>query len=442
MSKFKQISSQVSFPELEENILDFWKKEKIFEKSVESRPEDRKWNFLDGPPFVTGTPHYGSLLSSIPKDVFGRYWTMKGYRVRRVWGWDGHGLPIENKVEAKLNLRSKKDIEHIVGVKKFIEECLGYVNQVSSEWEWYVVHIGRWVDFKNAYKTWDLPYMESVMWVFKQMYEKDLIYKGLRVSLYCPHCATPISNFEVAMDADNYKDVQESATIYKYKVKGEKDTYILAWSTTPWNKIATPVLAVNLELDYVKVSQGKENYVLAKDTLKMLKEDASYKILKEYKGKDLEGLEFELHYDFYLKDKKPEQKAGIIVSGSFVTANEGTGVVTIGAYGAEDLEVINRENVQLILHVDDEGMVREDIPLFGGMYYLKTNEKVNEDLRSRNLIYDDKPYTHSMPHCWRCATRLFYTPKDAWFVNVQKIKSQLFKNNELINCQESRVRSF
>ncbi len=433
MVRFKQVLSQVDFPALEEETLKFWKSNKIFEKSVEERPEDKKWTFLDGPPFVTGTPHYGSLLSSIPKDVFGRYWTMKGYRVRRVWGWDGHGLPIENKVENKLKIKSKKDIEAKVGVKKFIEECLGYVNRTSSEWEWYIDHIGRWVDFKNAYKTWDLPYMESVMWVFKQMYEKDLIYKGLRVSLYCPHCATPISNFEVAMDADNYKDVVDSATTYKYKVKDEDDTYILAWSTTPWNKIATPVLAVNPALDYVKVSQGDEKYILAKDTLKILKEDLPFKILEEYRGKDLEGLEFEPHYDFYLKDKKPDEKTGVIVTGSFVTAEEGTGVVTIGAYGAEDLEVIKKEKVQLILHVDDEGMIREDVPLFGGMYYLDTNEKVNENLKRRNLLYDDKPYTHSMPHCWRCATRLFYAPKDAWYINVQKIKSLLFKNNEPIN---------
>src|SRR3990167_6546878 len=304
MAKFKSVSSQVNFFELEEELLKFWKEDKTFEKSIEANPEDRKWTFLDGPPFVTGTPHYGSILSSIPKDVFGRYFTMKGYRVRRVWGWDGHGLPIENKVENALKIKRKKDIEEKVGVKRFIEECLKYVNDVSSEWQWYIDHIGRWVDFKNAYKTWDLPYMESVMWVFKQMYDKDLIYKGSRVLLYCPHCATPISNFEVAMDADNYKDVIESATIYKYKVKDEDSTYILAWSTTPWNKIATPVLAVNPILDYVKVSQGDEKYILAKETLKMLKKNLPYKILAEYKGSDLEGLEFELHYDFYLKDKR------------------------------------------------------------------------------------------------------------------------------------------
>src|SRR3990170_506932 len=242
---FDPVSPKVNFPLLEEKIINFWKKEKIFEKSVEGRPKNKRWTFLDGPPFITGLPHYGTLLSSIPKDVFPRFWTMKGYRVRRVWGWDCHGLPAENKVEEKLNLKRKRDIEEKIGVKKFIDECKLYVNNVSTEWEWYVDHVGRWVDFKNAYKTMDTSYMETVMWVFKQMFDKKLIYKGLRVSLYCPHDVTPISNFEVAMDPDNYKEITEPAGVFMYQSEEDKDTYFLAWSTTPWNKIATPALAVN-----------------------------------------------------------------------------------------------------------------------------------------------------------------------------------------------------
>ena len=430
MAKFKSVSSQVNFFELEEELLKFWKEDKTFEKSIEANPEDKKWTFLDGPPFVTGTPHYGSLLSSIPKDVFGRYWTMKGYRVRRVWGWDGHGLPIENKVENALKIKSKKDIEGVVGVKKFIDECLKYVNDVSADWEWYIDHIGRWVDFKNAYKTWDLNYMESVMWVFKQMYEKDLIYKGLRVSLYCPHCATPISNFEVAMDADNYKDVEEYGTTYKYPLEDEKDTYILAWSTTPWNKIATPALAVNPKLTYVKISQDKDKYILCKDAVKILT-DEPFKILEEFKGTELIGKKFVSPYDYYKIE--PGKKVFEIIPGEFVTADEGTGVVTIGAYGEEDLAVMQKENIHIELHVDDEGIVDLKAPIFGGMYYLDANELVDKDLNERGLIYKREKYTHSVAHCWRCATRLFHAPKDAWFVNVQKIKSQLFKNNESIN---------
>lgn len=429
---FKPVVQQIVFPLLEEETIAYWKKNKTFEKSISSRDPRKKWTFLDGPPFVTGLPHYGHLLGSIHKDVFGRYWTMKGYQVRRVWGWDGHGLPIENKVEGKLGVKRKKDIEEIVGVKKFIDECKVYVGKISEEWEWYVDHIARWVDFKNAYKTWDAPYMESVMWVFKQMYDKGHIYKGLRVSLYCPHCSTPISNFEVAMDADNYKDFTDEATTYKYQLVDEPETFILAWSTTPWNKIATPVLAVNPDLVYVKVRQGKENYILAKSTLTMLKNEP-YEVIDEMKGKELAGKKFVPHYDYYKNNVEKGQKVFEIIPGDFVTADEGTGVVTIGAYGEEDLKVMKEQNTYIELHLDDEGIVKKHIPLFGGVYYLKANKLVNEDLDKRGLVYKDEPITHRLPTCWRCHTRLYYAPLDAWYVNVQNLKPLLKKTNEDVN---------
>lgn len=430
---FDQVTPQVNFPQLEEEILTYWKKEKIFEKSVTSRSEDKRWTFLDGPPFITGMPHYGTLLSSVPKDVFPRFWTMKGYQVRRVWGWDCHGLPAENKVETALGLKSKREIEEKVGVKKFIDECKRYVSEVSSEWEWYIDHIGRWVDFTNAYKTMDLTYMETVMWVFKQMYEKNYIYKGLRVSLYCPHCATPISNFEVAMDSENYKDIEDPASTYKYKMVDEKDTYILAWSTTPWNKIVTPALAVNPKLPYVKVAQNNENYILAKSTLKMLK-DTPYTILKEFKGSQLVGKKYEPHYDYYKKNIGKDKKAFTIISGDFVTAEEGTGVVTIAAYGQEDLAAMQKNNIHIEMHLDEEGTVKKDVPLFGGMYYLKANKYVEEDLMKRGLLYKEDPkYSHNVPLCWRCHTRLYYAPQDAWYVDIQKLKPLLKKTNKTIN---------
>ena len=427
---FKDVDTRVSFPELEAETIKYWKKNKIFEKSIENRPANKEWTFLDGPPFVTGMPHYGSLLSSLPKDVFGRYWTMKGYRVRRVWGWDGHGLPIENKVENKLNITRKKDIEEKVGVDKFIEECKEYVSEVSSEWEWYVDRIGRWVDFKNAYKTWDKDYMESVMWVFHELYEGGWVYKGLRVSLYCPHCATPISNFEVAMDADNYKDLTEPANTYKYKLVGEDKTYFLAWSTTPWNKLATPALAVNPKLTYVKVKQNEEFYILAKSTLKILTDD-KYEIVEEYKGEDLVGKEFEAHYDFFKIDEG--KRAFVIIPGDFVTSEEGTGIVTIAAYGEDDLKAMNENNIQIVLHVDEEGHLTDDVPRWAGMYYLKVNKLVNEDLEKRGLMYREDQHHHSVPTCWRCHTRLIYAPQDAWFVDIQKLKKDLKKNNEFVN---------
>ncbi len=430
MASFKDVASIPNFPQLEEETLQYWKKNKIFEKSVESRPKDKPWTFLDGPPFVTGNPHYGSLLASIVKDPYCRYWTMKGYRVRRVWGWDGHGLPIENKVENKLKIKRKRDIEEKVGVDKFIEECKKYVAETSAEWEWYVDHIGRWVDFKNAYRTWDINYMESVMWVFKQMYEKGKIYKGLRVSLYCPHCSTPISNFEVAMDADNYKDVTEFGTTYKYPVEGEKDTYFLAWSTTPWNKIVTPALAVNPKLEYVKVKVGNENYIVAKSTIKSLC-ITDYELVETKKGTELIGMKFVPHYDYY--KKKDGKRYFEIIAGDFVTADEGTGIVTLAVYGEEDLRVMQRENVPLVQHVDEEGYILKNVPLFGGMFYKDANKEVNGDLAKRNLIFRDEPYTHSAAHCWRCATQLFYNPMNAWYVDVQSMKAKLKETNEKIN---------
>ncbi len=426
---FKPVNPNVNFPELEKEILEFWKKNKIFEKSVTKNAPKGEWTILDGPPFITGLPHYGNLLSSLPKDLFPRFKTMQGYRVRRVWGWDCHGLPAENKVEVKLGIKSKKEIEEKIGVKKFIDECKIYVKDVSSEWEWYIDHVGRWVDFKNAYKTMDISYMESVMWVFKKMYDKGYIYKGLRVSLYCPHCATPISNFEVAMDADNYKEISDAATTYKYQLKDEKNTYILAWSTTPWNKIVTPALAVNPKLTYVKVQQGRENYILAKATLKIL--SGRYNVLEEFKGGKLIGQKFVPHYDYYKIEN--EKKAFEIIGGDFVTADEGTGIVTIAAYGEEDLKAMLEQNIHIEMHVDENGTIKSAVPKFGGMYYLKANKAVNEDLRVRGLIYKDEKLLHSVALCWRCHTRLYYAPQDAWYVNVQILKAEMKKNNELVN---------
>lgn len=426
----KQVTPQISFSQMEDDVTKYWKENEIFKKSITSRSADKKWTFLDGPPFVTGMPHYGSLLSSLPKDLFGRYYTMKGYQVRRVWGWDGHGLPIENKVEGKLHVKKKKDIEDVVGIKTFIDECKKYVEEVSGEWEWYIDKIGRWVDFKNAYKTWDKEYMESVMWVFSQMYKGGHIYKGLRVSLYCPHCSTPISNFEVAMDAENYKVIQDAATTYKYKLEGEDNVYFLAWSTTPWNKLVTPALAVNPKFEYVKVKQGDEFYILAKDTVKILT-DTPYEIVETFKGESLLGKKYVAHYDFYKIDEG--KKAFEIIAGDFVTADEGTGIVTIAVYGEEDLVVMQRDNIHLAFLVDDEGIIKSDVPKFGGMFYLDANEGVNGDLAERGLVYKDEKLPHNVPHCWRCATRLFYNPQNAWYVNIQNLKEKLKTTNQDVN---------
>ena len=430
----------------EQEILKYWKENNIFEKSLFEGQNRKQWNFLDGPPFVTGMPHYGHIIGSILKDVFPRFKTMQGYSVRRVWGWDCHGLPAENKVENALGLKSKKEIEEKVGVKRFIEECKTYVNNVSSEWEWYVDHIGRWVDFENSYRSMDTNYMESVMWVFKQMYDKGYVYKGLRVSLFCPHCSTPISNFEVAMDAnENYKEVKEPSNTYKYKVVGEENTYFLAWSTTPWTKLTTTALAVNPELIYVTVEHNNERYILAQTTLEQTFkplgiETTTLKITDKKTGKELEGLKYEGHFDFY----KPEEgkKLHVIVADEFVTADEGTGIVTIAPYGEEDLKVMTRDSIQIVLNVDDEGHLTTDNPNgWGGMFYLKANKHINEDLKNRNLMFHEDPnHAHTVAFCWRCHERLIYKPQEAWYVDVQKLKPQMAKTNESVNWYPSHFK--
>jgi len=425
---FNSVNPDINFPALEEKVLTFWKHNKIFEKSIKNRAPDKTWTFLDGPPFITGLPHYGSLLSSIPKDIFPRFWTMRGYRVRRVWGWDCHGLPAENKVETLLGLKRKQDIEEKVGIKKFIDECKHYVKNVSSEWEWYIDHIGRWVDFKNAYKTMDMTYMETVMWVFRQLYDKNLVYKGLRVSLYCPHCATPISNFEVAMDSENYKEISEPTAIYKYQLENEKSTFLLAWSTTPWNKLATMALAVNPKLKYLKIKQGENHYILAKSKIDLIK--GKYEIENEFSGNDLVGLKFIPHYDFY--SIEPGKRAFEIIAGDFVTAEEGTGIVTIAAYGEEDLSVMQAENIQIVLHVDEEGILKDFVPRWSGKYYLQVDPLVLDDLSKRELIYSLIRYTHKVPNCWRCQTRLYYAPQDAWYIDIQQLKERMKITNSKV----------
>lgn len=433
MSKLKldNFQKKYNLPELEHKVLEFWDETQAFKRSVESRDTPKHYMFYDGPPFATGLPHYGHILASTIKDVIPRYWTMKGYRVERVWGWDCHGIPIENMIEGELGLKGGKRGIEAMGIDKFNAACRAAILRFDKEWEKVIRRIGRWVDFANSYKTMDKSYMESVWWAFKSLYEKGLVYEGKRVILYCPRCATPLSNFEIAMD-DSYNNRLGPSTIFKYKLKNIDRTYLLAWSTTPWNKLATPALAVNPALTYVKVAQGDEFYILAKDTLKILNPEPEYKIVETYKGKDLEQFAFELHYDFY-PNRKPDERAGAVIADDYVTAEEGTGVVTLAVYGEDDYRVMTAHNVQLVYHIDDEGKLKPEVKPWAGMFLLKVNPLVNADLKKRNLIYRDEERMHSVPVCYRCETRLYHAPVPAWFIDIQKIKTDLLAQNENIN---------
>lgn len=437
MPKIKNFRQPPDLAKLEEEVLAFWKKNHTFEKSVQQRSKDNAYVFYDGPPFATGMPHYGSLLSSIAKDVFPRYQTMKGKRVERVWGWDCHGLPIENMIEKELKIQGgKKGIEKL-GIAKFNQACRNEVLRLDQEWEKIVNRIGRWVDFKHNYKTMDKTYMESVWWGFKQLYDQNLIYEGKKVILYCPRCATPLSNFEIAMD-NSYEDITERSMIGKYQVKNQPKTYLLAWSTTPWNKLATPALAVNSNLKYVKVKQGDEFYILAKSTLSKLKKQ-EFDILDEYLGEDLTKLEFEPHYDFYPARNKNE-RIGVVIADDFVTSEEGTGIVTLAVYGEEDLRVMKKHHIQLVEHVNDEGKLKKEVQPWAGMDILTVNPLVLADLEKRNLLYHQEDYHHSVPVCYRCATRLYYAPIPAWFIDIKKLRSKLIKENEKINWYPAHLK--
>ncbi|MBU1127139.1 isoleucine--tRNA ligase [Patescibacteria group bacterium] len=425
---FKPVDSKVRFSSLEEEILKFWKEKKIFEKSVSQRSIKNNYSFYDGPPFVTGSPHYGTLLSSLMKDLVARYQTMKGKRVRRVWGWDCHGLPIENAVEKKLGLKNRREIESL-GIGKFVSECRKYVDETSSEWGWYVDHVGRWVDFENAYKTMDLSYMESVIWVFKRIYDKGLIYKGKRVSLFCPRCSTPISNFEIAMD-NSYKDVKDQTATAEFALEKDNKKFILAWTTTPWTLPANTGLAVDEKEDYLEV-KGKEKdktYILAKKRLEAVF-GKDYKILKTFKGKDLVGLSYKPLYAFFPKGKNDYK----IWPADFVTMEDGTGVVHMApGFGEEDTELGKKYSLSAFDAVDDEGKMKKEVSAWKGLYIGKVNPLIIEDLEKRDLLFDSGEIIHSYPFCYRCETPLIYKSQESWFINVQKIKKDLVKTNENI----------
>ncbi|MBR9702289.1 isoleucine--tRNA ligase [Candidatus Pacearchaeota archaeon] len=410
----------------------FWKKYKIFEQSLEkpagAKPKD-DYIFYDGPPFITGLPHYGTLLTSIPKDVIPRYWTMKGYRVERVWGWDCHGLPAENQVEKELGLKNKKDIEKL-GVGKFVGACKSYVDNVSSQWDWYIDRIARWVDMDNSYRTMDINFMESVIWSFKELYDKGLIYEGYRTSLHCPRCATPLSKFEITMDAGSYKDITEESVVVKFKLKGE-DKYVLAWTTTPWTLPGNLALAVNDKLKYVSVKISSETYILAKDRMEEILKDKKYKIVEEFTGKKLVGLEYEPLFDLRNKEINEDKNTYKIYSEKFVSTEEGTGVVHIAPnFGEDDFESGKKNSLPMVDLMDENGAYTEEAGDFKGLYFSKAGKKVLEDLGEK--LFSNFKVTHSYPFCYRCNTPLIYKTQKAWYLNVDKVRAKMLKTNEKI----------
>jgi isoleucyl-tRNA synthetase len=465
------------FPELEEEVLRFWDKAKIFEQSVEREAPQGDYVFYDGPPFGTGEPHYGHILSSVSKDVVPRYWTMRGFRVERKWGWDCHGLPIENIIEADLKISGKKQIEKM-GVDKFNEACRTRVLEYADIWDVMIRRIGRWVDFKNSYKTMDLTYMESVWWGFKELWKKDLVYEGKKVLLYCPRCETPISNFEVAMD-NSYKDVTETSVYVKFKLTGAKEklgidgnVYVLAWTTTPWTLPGNVALAVGEKIEYY-IAEIKENsienlnlkngdfVIFAKDlkapanspiqALDFRPNPPSLTVNRYIYGSGAELIEFiniktvtgqqllnyNLEYEplFDVKAQEKENAKGYyVVAGDFVTTEDGTGIVHIApAYGEDDYKLGLKYSLPVISTLDEKGHFTNTVPQLEGQYFKKANVSVIEYLDQRKLLFAKQETTHSYPHCHRCETPLYYNAIPAWFINIDKIRKRMLELNEKIN---------
>jgi isoleucyl-tRNA synthetase len=434
------LQGEIKLPEMEEKVLAFWDEQKTFEKSLKQTADGKPFTFYDGPPFATGLPHYGHILASTIKDVVPRYQTMNGRFVRRRWGWDCHGLPIEEIVERKLGISGKKQIEEI-GVKTFNETCRSMVLQYVSEWRDMIRRIARWVDFDESYKTLDTDFMESVWWGFKQTYDKGLIYEGRKVLLYCPRCETPLSNFEVAMD-NSYKDVTEESVIAKFKVKNPekinlagKNVYLLAWTTTPWTLPGNVALAVGEKIVYtaLSVKGAEELYIVAGELMQKVFKDQEIEIVSDdVKGADLVGLEYEPLFDVPAMRSEKSYK---VYSADFVTTEDGTGIVhTAVVYGEDDYALGVKVGLPVVPMLDDRGLFNDKAPEFlRGQYFKKADKLVIADLENRkpeSLLFKKENYTHSYPHCWRCGTALFYNAIPAWFVNIQKIKAKLLVSND------------
>lgn len=470
---FKSVNPKQNFPQMEEEVLKFWEDNKIFEKSIENRADKPACNashsdagrplyaFYDGPPFATGTPHYGHLVGSVMKDVVPRFWTMKGYKVPRKWGWDCHGLPIENIVEKELGSKAKKDIEKL-GVEKFNELCRSKVLKYVEEWKKVINRLGRWADMENAYKTMDLPFMESVWWVFKELYDKGLVYEGYRSMYICPRCETTLSQSEIA---EGYKNIKDLSATVKFELEDEPGTFVLAWTTTPWTLIGNVALAVNEKIRYqiLKIDGEKGEYILADDRIKDVLKDKKYEIVSEFEGKDLVGKKYKPVFDYYVADKnlKNRENGWKIYPADFVTTEEGTGVVHIApAFGEDDLNLGKKYNLPFVQHVGMDGLIKKEARDFAGMHVKpewdplrldetsrqieaspqKTDVEIIKYLAKKNLLFAKEKYEHSYPHCWRCETPLINYATSSWFVSVEKIKNEMIELAEDINWSPTHIK--
>ncbi len=452
---YQEAENNIKQGEIEEKILEIWNRDNIFELSVNKNNEN-DFVFFDGPPFANGLPHYGHLLAGFIKDTVARYQTMKGKKVIRKFGWDCHGLPAEQSTEKGLGINGKKAIEEY-GIDKFNEYCKEDVLKYVSEWKKYVNRSGRWVDFENGYKTMNLDYMESVIWVFKQLYDKGLLYEDYRIMPYSWKLQTPLSNMETKMD-DSYRERSDKAVTVKFKLidkpeflKNEQENiYILAWTTTPWTLPSNLALTINKDADYILIEKNKEFFIIGKNVIEKYKRELSdenedkFNIINEFKGSELIGLKYEPLFDYLvkLKEVKDSNNCFSIIHGDFVTLDDGTGIVhTAPGFGEDDNIVCKTAGIPTICPVDDAGCFTEVVYDFTGQQVFETNDQIIIKLKEENKWLKTEQYIHNYPHCWRTDTPLIYRAMSSWYVDVPKIKEKMLKNNQNINWIPEHVKN-
>jgi len=420
---YKKVPTDLKFVEREREVEKFWRENHIFEKSIEDRKDAPTYMFYDGPPTANGKPHIGHALTRVIKDMIPRYRTMKGYKVPRKAGWDTHGLPVEIEVEKELGINGKEQIENY-GVAPFIEKCKESVWKYKGMWEEFSDVIGFWADMNDPYVTYHDSYIESEWWALKQIWDKGLLYKGFKVVPYCPRCGTPLSSHEVAQ---GYKDVKERSAIVRFKKKDE-DVYFLAWTTTPWTLPSNVALCVNPDEDYSKVKQGDYTYILASALVEtVLKED--YTVLETYKGKELEGIEYEPLWG----GLNVKGKAWFVVCDSYVTLTDGTGIVHIApAFGEDDSRIGRNYDLPFVQLVDSQGNLTKETK-WEGVFVKDADKLVLKDLDENGKLFDAPVFEHSYPHCWRCNTPLIYYARESWYIKMTAVKEDIIRNNNTIN---------
>jgi isoleucyl-tRNA synthetase len=424
---FQEVSTRADFPAMEKDVRWFWKEKDIFKRSVEQREGRPSFVFYEGPPTANGLPGIHHVLARAIKDLFPRYKTMRGFYSERKGGWDTHGLPVEIEVEKQLKLNGKQDIERY-GVEAFNKLCRDSVFKYINEWAQMTEQMGFWVDLEHAYRTYDTTYIESVWWILKQLWDKELLYEGFKVVPYCPHDMTPLSSHELGLPGGYKDDVEDPSVYVKFQLEDEPSTYFLAWTTTPWTLPGNVALAVGLDIPYVRVRQGKERYILARARLSILQGD--YEVEADVDAQSLLGKRYKPLYEYLVPDKP----AFFVVDADFVSTEDGTGIVhTAAAYGVDDLELALEKNIPVRHVVDLQGRFRPEVEPFAGLFVKKADPKIIEDLQARGLMYRAETIRHTYPFCWRCGNPLIYYAVTSWFIKTTAVKDQMIRNNNAIN---------